>query len=321
MLSKPTRKPTMYMIAGPNGAGKSTLYTTVIAPKVAAPFINADIIQRDELKDPSMVASYKAAEIAEERRKAHLADRVSFVSESTFSHPSKLALIDDAKLAGFRVVLYHVSVRNPNLSVARVAARFDGGGHNVPEEKIRERYERNKELIRQAALRSDRAFVYDNSIVGKMPALAVEFKTGDVVWASEKMPAWAREVYSRELEMLSPARLNPAAASFEDAKQIAVKLGGAEARLSIPRTSGQAAYRGKIVGETSLHWIQQLADHSYVAHFKSKLEGRINLQDDLLVKYLDGQCLVRRPGALAPVQNATKQSPSERTLGKKVPKL
>jgi predicted ABC-type ATPase len=32
----------MFVLAGPNGAGKSTLYQTVIAPKIDAPFINAD---------------------------------------------------------------------------------------------------------------------------------------------------------------------------------------------------------------------------------------------------------------------------------------
>lgn len=54
-------KPTMIVLAGPNGAGKSTLYETRIAPSFAGPFINADIIQRDELRDPSPAASYEAA--------------------------------------------------------------------------------------------------------------------------------------------------------------------------------------------------------------------------------------------------------------------
>jgi len=59
-------KPTMIVLAGPNGAGKSTLYETRIAPSFAGPFINADIIQRDELHDPSPAASYEAARIASE---------------------------------------------------------------------------------------------------------------------------------------------------------------------------------------------------------------------------------------------------------------
>lgn len=59
-------RPGLVLLAGPNGAGKSTLYQTRVAPSFAGPFINADLIQRDELKDPSMEASYQAARIAAE---------------------------------------------------------------------------------------------------------------------------------------------------------------------------------------------------------------------------------------------------------------
>ena len=38
-------------IIGENGAGKSTLYEQVLKPKVQAPFINADLIQKTELSD------------------------------------------------------------------------------------------------------------------------------------------------------------------------------------------------------------------------------------------------------------------------------
>ena len=209
----------MFMIAGPNGAGKSTLYETRIAPKTKAPFINADLIQRDELKDPSMEASYEAAKIAESRRQEHLSQRKDFVSESTFSHPSKVALINEAKDAGFRVVVYHVNVRSPELSVARVAQRFSKGGHDVPEDKVRERFARNPALIREAVLLADHAFIYDNSTRGKPPALEVQFKHGLVVNASDHVPTWARDLYSKELEPYSISRINPAAASFADAKK------------------------------------------------------------------------------------------------------
>lgn len=42
--------PTLILLAGPNGAGKSTLYQTRVAPAFAGTFINADIIQREELR-------------------------------------------------------------------------------------------------------------------------------------------------------------------------------------------------------------------------------------------------------------------------------
>ncbi len=94
----PAPRPTLVMLAGPNGSGKSTLYETLIAPKFAVPFINADIIQRDEIKDGDVNAAYEAAQIASERRTSLMADRTSFATETVFSHPSKLDLIPTAQL-------------------------------------------------------------------------------------------------------------------------------------------------------------------------------------------------------------------------------
>ena len=53
--------PTVILLAGPNGAGKSTLYKPRVAPAFAGPFVNADIIQRDELGNDSPEAAYRAA--------------------------------------------------------------------------------------------------------------------------------------------------------------------------------------------------------------------------------------------------------------------
>lgn len=268
------------MLAGPNGAGKSTLYEAVIKPKIKAPFINADLIQRDELKNPSMESAYQAAEIAEQRRREHLEQKKSFVSESTFSHPSKLSLIHDAKNAGFAVVLYHVNVRTPDLSVMRVSHRNATGGHNVPEDKIRERYERNQPLIREAVKAADRAFVYDNSRRNRAPELALAFKKGQVIHASENVPAWCRSLYSQELKKFSLSRLNPAASSFLEIKEIA----GKDANVRIPNPNIKN-YSGQIVGESSLHYLQRKSDGELVAHFKSVFDKPLKMGQTATISY------------------------------------
>ncbi|SDF04529.1 zeta toxin family protein [Rhodobacter capsulatus] len=125
-------RPALVLLAGPNGAGKSTLYQTRVAPSFAGPFINADLIQRDELRDPSMEASYRAAEIAAERRAELLAAKQSFATETVFSHPSKLAILTEAQARGYMVIVMHVGVDDPELSVARVRARTEEGGHESP---------------------------------------------------------------------------------------------------------------------------------------------------------------------------------------------
>jgi predicted ABC-type ATPase len=187
--------PILFVIAGPNGAGKSTFYDTVLAGRVAAPFINADLIQRDELGDPSPEASYEAAEIAAERRREFLAEGRSFVMETVFSHPSKLDLLRDARVAGFRIVLFHLNLASADLAVARVKARKAEGGHDVPEDKIRARFERNQGLIRQAALLADRAQVFDSSALNRAPRVLLELANGRAVSRAEDPPRWFELLY------------------------------------------------------------------------------------------------------------------------------
>lgn len=69
------------------------------------------------------------------------------MTETVFSHLSKLQLIDEARDRGFT----HVGVDTPDLSVARVGMRVEEGGHIVSEDKIRTRYERGAALIRAAS--------------------------------------------------------------------------------------------------------------------------------------------------------------------------
>lgn len=192
-------KPSLILLAGPNGAGKSTLYQTRVAPSFAGPFINADLIQRDELRDASMQASYKAAEIAAERRVSLLDVRKSFATETVFSHPSKLEIITDAQARGYMVIVMHVGVDSPNLSVARVRARTAEGGHDVPEGKVRSRYDRGQPLIRQAVLQADRGMVFDNSWLNTSPRLVLMFAAGRLVRAEPVLPGWVLGGYAGDL--------------------------------------------------------------------------------------------------------------------------
>jgi predicted ABC-type ATPase len=192
-------RPSLVLLAGPNGAGKTTLYQARVAPSFAGPFVNADLIQRDELKDASMEASYRAAEIAAKRRTRLLEDRKSFATETVFSHPSKLGVIAEAQAHGYMVIVMHVGVDTPDLSVARVRARTAEGGHDVPEQKIRDRYMRGQPLIRQAVLRADRGMVFDNSKLNAPPRRMLLFAAGRLVQAEPMLPDWILSGYAEDL--------------------------------------------------------------------------------------------------------------------------
>jgi len=123
--------PILHVIAGPNGAGKTTLYENQIRALTDAEFVNADRLALEHYGHVavSREESEKGQALADERRRALMADGRSLVTESTFSHPSKLDLIKTAKSAGYRVVVYHVNVKDADRAVARVESRVRQGGH------------------------------------------------------------------------------------------------------------------------------------------------------------------------------------------------
>ena len=137
--------PALILLAGPNGAGKSTLYDGIIRPRFPdIAFINADNHERAQLQhlaDP-LARSEAAREWADAERARFLSERRSFATETVFSHESKIALIEEAKAAGFEVLLLIVCCDNVDLLVRRVAWRVEHGKHAVPVAKIRERYPR-----------------------------------------------------------------------------------------------------------------------------------------------------------------------------------
>lgn len=193
------QRPTLVLLAGPNGAGKTTLYETRVAPSLKVPFINADLIQRDELRDPRVEASYEAARIADDRRQAFFDDVSSFATETVFSHVSKLELITKARERGYRIFLFHVSLASPDLSVARVAERVKEGGHPVPEAKVRASFDRNGPLIREAVLLADFAHVYDNSALNTPPERVLSMKDGRVIFVAPEVRDWALNLYGEDI--------------------------------------------------------------------------------------------------------------------------
>jgi predicted ABC-type ATPase len=76
-----------------------------------------------------------------------------------------------------------------DLSVARVDIRVELGGHNVPEGKIRARYERLWGYIASAISLSDEARVYDNSRAADPFRVVAELASGRLVGPSS-WPSW-----------------------------------------------------------------------------------------------------------------------------------
>ena len=159
-------QPVFYLLAGPNGAGKSTLFRAAVAEGLIpaeAEFVNADLFEAAHLQhlDNLQLRSEKARVWAEGRRAALLEAGQSFVSETVFSHESKLALIAHAQRCGFAVVLLVVCMDDPERLLARVHQRVQEGGHAVPDERILARYPRTLLHLAQAVRLADLSMLYD----------------------------------------------------------------------------------------------------------------------------------------------------------------
>ena len=133
--------------------------------------------------------------MAAKKRAELIEQRTSFVTETVFSHPSKIELIREAQERGFRVFLYHLHVRSPELAVKRVETRVLQGGHEVPLQKIRERFPRTLRHVREAVPLVDRCYVYDNSRLEQRRSLVMSIKKGQRPVIYRPVPEWAAELY------------------------------------------------------------------------------------------------------------------------------
>jgi predicted ABC-type ATPase len=145
------------------------------------------------------INSYHAAVIGEFFRENLLRENYTFSFETVMSHETKVAFIRKAKQEGFTTYLYFICTRDPKINVQRVRNRVFEGGHDVGEEKIKSRYFRSLELLKDAFLAVDRAFIIDSSNISR--DVILEKRNDDVVVHQETVPDWVAEFLLDKLKL------------------------------------------------------------------------------------------------------------------------
>jgi predicted ABC-type ATPase len=186
-------QPQLIMIAGPNGAGKSTI-TQRFRDNNLLPnnYINPDeiVLNMTEVVDP-IERVYAAAREADRQRQELLLARESMAFETVMSHSSKIEFAIAARAAGYRVTLIFVGVVSAEISILRVKQRVANGGHDVPRQKIVDRYDRVMSLLPQAIRAVDRALLFDNSDDLTGAKLVAEFRDGKQIYEIVNPPQYA----------------------------------------------------------------------------------------------------------------------------------
>lgn len=136
--------PDLYIIGGPNGAGKTTTALRVFPRLGVTAFINADIIAQGISPLDVESAARAAGRIMLSEMERHLSRGDDFALETTLASRSLAPFVRRCKDAGYRFNLIYVWLRDADLAVERVGRRVKAGGHHIPEDVIRRRYERGR---------------------------------------------------------------------------------------------------------------------------------------------------------------------------------
>jgi predicted ABC-type ATPase len=192
------------VLAGTNGAGKSSVAGAMFRQS-GADYFNPDEATVRILAANSDISTAEANSAAWHKGKRLLeraiAERLDFALETTLGGHTIRDLLQEALASGIEVRMWFVGLNSPELHIERVRSRVARGGHDIPEEKIRERYDRSRINLIELMPRLTALRVFDNSLdadphAGGVPSPALilhlaKAKILDVVELS-KTPQWAK---------------------------------------------------------------------------------------------------------------------------------
>lgn len=200
------RAPRIYVLAGTNGAGKSSIAGAMLLRQRVEYFNPDEAARRIRAANPGISQTQANGAAWHEGKRLlerAIAERLDFAFETTLGGRTITALLERAAARGFEVRIWYVGLNGPELHIARVRARVAKGGHDIPEPRIRERYDASRlNLIRLLPSLSE-LWVYDNSKdadpdagVAPEPRLVLHVRHGAVVGPRDlaRTPEWAKAI-------------------------------------------------------------------------------------------------------------------------------
>jgi predicted ABC-type ATPase len=207
------QRPCIYVIAGTNGAGKSSIAGAMFL-REGVKYFNPDEASHRILTSNPGISQLEANSAAwqEGRRllERAIAERCNFAFETTLGGNTMTALLERALVAGIEVRIWYVGLNGPELHIARVRSRVEKGGHDIPEARIRERYDRSRLNLIQLLPKLTELRVYDNSEeadpdtgVAPEPKVVLHLVRGKVVSCCDLTltPDWAKPILAAAMKL------------------------------------------------------------------------------------------------------------------------
>lgn len=180
--------PRFVLLGGPNGSGKSSLVPR-IDPAGLDDIINPDTIR---LANGNLASVLQAGRNVISRTAENFTAGHGFLLETTLSGNREGRVVAEARERGYRIEIYFVCLRDVELNIFRVQSRVRMGGHFVPEEDIRRRYNRSLENLREILPVADATVLFDNSGMGHRKV--AEFEDGRLRRRAKEVPRWVERV-------------------------------------------------------------------------------------------------------------------------------
>lgn len=199
MLPSKIEQPVFLIIAGPNGSGKSSVYENADLEMegrsvwIVNPDLLAARISKVESRPP-LEANLTAVQRIESWLEASINVHKTIGVETVLSTEKYRRLVVAAKALGFAIWFLYVILDSSERSIERIKLRVAKGGHPVPYEKVRQRYQRSLEQFPWFLDQADKAWIWDNS--GAKPKTIGEKSDGVIELDVHALEAVAKAVRS-----------------------------------------------------------------------------------------------------------------------------
>ena len=203
----------IYVLAGTNGAGKSSIGGAMLMQSGVGFFNPDEAAQRILVANPGITQPTANSAAWHEGKRLLLRtidEKGQFAFETTLGGQTISGLLDRALSQGIEVRVWYVGVESPELHIARVRARVEHGGHDIPESRIRSRYDASRVNLINLLPKLTELRVYDNTapadpLTGRSPEpiLLLHMESGRIVTRCEPRltPDWAKPILAAAIKI------------------------------------------------------------------------------------------------------------------------
>ncbi|WP_227397044.1 zeta toxin family protein [Jeotgalibacillus aurantiacus] len=182
--------PTMIVFAGNNGSGKSTFRSIITEKHGILLNIDPDALARKYTANPELKAGRDSIKLVQEQ----IIRSQDFSIETTLSGNLPLRQMEQAKKAGYEIIMYYLGIENIEINIDRIALRVRNGGHHIPTEDVLRRKDRSIKNLLKCIHLVDSIYLVDNTDFNAQ--IIAEIENGELIYFKENSPQWIIPILS-----------------------------------------------------------------------------------------------------------------------------